>query len=131
MADWYQIDRKVLVLEKNISARDGELSDPAAAKAAADHNAFGIGPELGLEKSARHIGQFLREFLYSAVHQRRRARILAHQRLIQRTLADAFRGFAAERIRAAFPQWLAQPVQDLAERSLASTVAQKTIVILQ
>ena len=40
------------------------------AKAAADHDAFGVGPRLGLEEAPGDIGQFLGEFLDRAMHQR-------------------------------------------------------------
>ncbi len=54
------------------------------AKAAADHDAFGVGPGLGLEKAPRHIGQFLREFLDRAVHQRGGVDVVADQHLVER-----------------------------------------------
>ena len=101
------------------------------AKAAADHDAFGIGPGLGLEKALRHIGEFLREFLDRAMHQRGGVDVVADQRLVERALADGLGGFAAERILAVLLQRLAQAVQDLAERALAGAVAEKTVVVLQ
>src|SRR6266851_4794403 len=87
-ADRHQIDLEVLSLENDIGARNRKLADPALAKAAADHDAFGVGPGLGLEKPLRHIGELLREFLDRTVHQRGGADVVAYQGLVERTLAD-------------------------------------------
>src|SRR5207245_9844025 len=87
-AYWQQIDLEVLGLENDIGARNRKLADPALAKAAADHDAFGVSPGLGLEKSLGHMGELLREFLDRAVHQRVGADVIAHQRLVECTLAD-------------------------------------------
>ena len=51
-ADRHQIDLEVLGLEDDVGARDREFADPALPKAAADHDALGIGPGLGLEEAA-------------------------------------------------------------------------------
>src|SRR6267142_1226764 len=58
-ADRDQVDLEVLGLENDVGARDREFADPALPETAADHDAFGIGPGLGLEKAPRHIGEFL------------------------------------------------------------------------
>src|ERR1700730_396340 len=130
-ADRHQTDLEVFGLENDVGARNRKLADPALAKAAADHDAFGVSPGLGLEKSLRHIGQLLRELLDRAVHQRGGADVVAYQRLVERTLADGLRGFAAERVLAVFFQWLAQAVQYLAERAFTGAVAEKALVVLQ
>src|ERR1700686_5351438 len=130
-ADRHHLDFEVLSLENDIGARDRELADPALAKAAADHDAFGIGPALGLEKAPRHIRQFLREFLDRTVHQRSGADVVAPQSLVEPTFADGLGGFAAERILAVFLQRLAQRVQNFAERTFAGAVAEKALVVLQ
>ena len=49
-ADRHQIDVEILGLEDDVGAGDGEFADPALPKAAADHDALGIGPRLGLEE---------------------------------------------------------------------------------
>ena len=130
-ADRHQIDLEAFGLEHDVGARDRDFADPALAKAAADHDALGIGPGLGLEKAPRHIGQFLREFLDRAMHQRRRHDVVADQRLVELALGDVLGGLLAERILAVLLQRLAQRVQDLAERALAGAVAEKALVVLQ
>src|SRR3977135_2317288 len=127
----HQINLEVFGLEDDVGARDREFADPALAKAAADHDAFGVGPGFGPEKSARHMGQFLRELLDRAVYQCGGADVVADQGLVERGLGDGRSGFVAERILAAFLQRLAQRVQYLAEGALAGAVAQKALVVLQ
>src|SRR6266478_2317096 len=90
-----QVDLEILGLENDVGTRDREFADPALPKTAADHDTFGIGPSLGLEKALRHIGQFLREFLDRAMYQRGSVDVVAHQRLVKRVLADGLGGFAA------------------------------------
>jgi len=90
-----------------MSVRDREFADPAFAKAAADHDAPGIGPGLGLEKTLRHIGKFLGELLDRAMHQRGGADVVAHQGLVERALGDRLGGLAAEGVLAVFLQRLA------------------------
>ena len=97
-ADRHQVDLELLGLEDDVGARDRKLADPALPKAAADHDALGVGPGLGLEEAPRHIGQFLGEFLDRAVHQRRGVDVVADQRLVELALADLVGGFVAERI---------------------------------
>ena len=106
-ADRCHIDLEVFGLENDVGARDREFADPALAKAAADHDAFGIGPGLGLEKPLRHIGQLLREFLDRAVHQSGGMDVVAQQRLVERILADGLGGFASQGIAAVLLQRLA------------------------
>lgn len=130
-ADRHQIDLEPLRLEQDVGACDREFTDPALPKAAADNNAFGVGPGLGLEKTRRHIGQFLREFLDRAVHQGRRADVVAYQRLVERVLGDRFGGFIPQRVVAVFLQRFAQRIQYLAERALAGAIAEKTVVVFQ
>ena len=67
-ADRHHLDLEVLGLEDDLGARDRELAEPAVAKAAADHDALGLRPGLGLEETARDIGELLRELLDRAVH---------------------------------------------------------------
>ena len=55
-ADRHHIDLETFRLEEDGGAGDRELADPALAKPAANHDALGIGPGLGLEKSPGHIG---------------------------------------------------------------------------
>ena len=130
-ADRHQIDVEILRLEDDVGAGDGDLADPALPKAAADHDALGIGPRLGLQEPAGHIGQFLREFLDRAMHQGGSVDIVADQRLVEVALGDFVGGFLAQGIVAVFLQRLAQAVQDLAEGPLAGAVAEKALVVLQ
>ena len=69
-ADRNQVDLQPFGLEHDVGARNRQFPDPALAKAAADHDAFGVGPRLGLQKTRRHIGQFAREFLDGAMNER-------------------------------------------------------------
>src|SRR5215210_1303967 len=130
ITDWHQVDLEPIALEKQVGARDRKFADPAFAKAAADHDALGIGPGLALEKALSHIGEFLSELLDRAMNQRGGVNVVAHQRLIQRAFPDRLGGFAAERIVAGLLQRLAQRVQDLSERALAGTVTEKAVVVL-
>ena len=129
--DRHQIDLVALGLEDDVGARDRDLADPALAKAAADHDALGIGPGLGLEKAPGDIGQFLGEFLDRAVHQRRRHDIFADQRLVELALGDVPGGLLAERVVAVLLQRLAQGLQDFSEGALAGAVADKALIVLQ
>src|SRR5664279_489127 len=130
-ADRHQIDLEVGVLENDVGARNRKLADPALSKAAADHDAFGVGPGLGLEKPLRHIGELQRETLDRAMHQGGSMDVVPYQRLIQRALADRLGGFAAERVVAVLLQWLAQAVQNPAKCALAGAVPEKAFVVLQ
>lgn len=51
----------LFVLQQHRSAANRELTDAAAGKSAAEHDAFGIFPGLQLEKATKHAGKFLRE----------------------------------------------------------------------
>ena len=130
-ADRHQIDVEILRLEDDVGAGDGDLADPALPKTAANHDALGIGPRLGLEEPPRHIGQLLGEFLDRAMHQGGGADIGADQRLVEFALGNLAGGFFAQGIVAVLPERLAQAVQDLAESPLAGAVAEKAFVILQ
>ena len=130
-ADRHQIDVEVLGLEDDVGARDGDLADPALPKTAADHDALGVRPCLGLQEPAGHIGQFLREFLDRAMHQRGGGDIVAHQHLVEVALGNFVGGFLAERIVAVLLQRLAQPVEDVPKSTLAGPVAEKAVVVLQ
>src|SRR6266513_2693753 len=129
--DRNQIDLEVFGFENDIGTRNREFADPALPETAADHDAFRAGPGLGLEKSPRHISEFLREFLDRAVHQRGSGDIVARQRLVEFALGDFTSGLVAERIVAVLLQRLAQRVQNLAERTLAGAVAEKAVIVLQ
>ena len=124
-ADRHQIDVEILGLEDDVGARDGELADPALPKAAADHDALGIGPRLGLEEPAGHIGQFLRELLDRAMHQGGGADIVADQRFVEVALGDFVGGFLAEGIVAVFLQRLAQPSRILRKAPLLARSPRK------
>ena len=98
---------------------------------AANHDALGAGPCLGLEKPPRHIGQFLGKFLDRAMHQRGGGDIVADQRLVEFALADIAGGFLAQGIVAVLLQRLSQVVQYLAEGSLAGAIPEKAFLVLQ
>src|SRR5579871_3029227 len=59
-----QVDLVAFALEQEIGARDRKLADPALAKAAADHDALGIGPGLQLEQARGHMRQFAGELTH-------------------------------------------------------------------
>ena len=130
-ADRHQVDLEFLGLENDVGARDREFADPALPEAAADHDAFGIGPGLGLEKPPRHIGQFLGEFLDRAMHQGGGVDIVADQRLVEFALADVMRSLSCRADRRRCPSALRRPSRISAERALAGAVAEKAVVVLQ
>src|SRR6516165_12666135 len=122
IADRDKVDLEVLGLQDDLGARDRKLTQPAVAKAAADHDPLGLGPGLGLEKSPSNIGQFLRELLDRAMHDGGGLGIVAGQHLIQRLLADLLRGLVAERVLAGLAQRLAPAIENLAESTLRGAV---------
>ena len=108
------------------------LADPALPEAAADHDALGIGPRLGLEEPAashrpapgriprsRHApGRRRRHRRPPAPHRGRSWRISSVDFLPKGSSPFFFSG-------------LRSAVQDLAESALAGAVAEKTLVVLQ
>src|SRR5258708_5270478 len=129
--DRHQVDLEVFGLENDVGAGNGELADPALPETAADHDAFGIRPGLGLEKFSGHMRQFLRKLLDRAMHQCRSMDIVADQRLVEFALGDLLGGFFPQGIVAVFLQRLAQGVQNCAKRPLAGAIAEKAVVVLQ
>src|SRR4030081_2387504 len=93
MADRQHLDLEVLVLEDDFGARDGEFAEPASAKTAAYDDALRLLPGLGLEEAARDVGEFLREVLDGAVHDRRGLGFVADQDGVEHLLADVFGRF--------------------------------------
>jgi len=65
------------------------------------------------------------------VHHGRGLDVVADQDGIQRLLADVLRRLLAERVLPRLAQRLAPTVENLAERALAGTVAEKAVLILQ
>ena len=130
-ADRHQIHLEAFGFEQNIGAGNGEFADATLAKTAADHDALGVGPRLGLQEFRGHIGQFAGEFLDRAMNQSGSTDVLAHQGRIELAFGDFLRGFAAERVVAVFLQRLAQIVEDLAKGPLAGAVAEKAVIVLQ
>ena len=128
-ADRDQVDLQPFGLEHDVGARDRQFPHPALAKAAADHDALGIGPGLGLEKAPGHAGQLHGEFLDRAVHHGCGRDIVAGQDFVERALVDLVGGFLAERIVAGFLQRLAPGLQNLLEGPFAGAVAQKSVVV--
>ena len=94
-ADRHQVDLKILGLENDVGARDREFTDPALPKATADHDAFGVGPGLGLEEPTRHVSKLLGECLDRAMHQGGSVNVVADKHLVERALGDRLGGFAA------------------------------------
>src|SRR6185312_2255745 len=130
-ADRHHLQLEILGAQDDLGARDRKLAEPAVAKAAADHDALGLRPGLGLEEAPRYIGQFLRELLDRAVQQGRSLGVVTDQHVVEGLLADLLRGHVAERILARFAQGLAPAVEDLAESTLGGTVAQEALLVLQ
>src|SRR5882757_3307523 len=130
-ADRHHVDLETLGLDDDVGARDRKLAEPAVAEAAADHDALGLGPGLGLEKAAGDIGEFLGEFLDRRVYHHRGFDIVADQDGVEHLLADLVRGLVAERVLAGLFQRLAPTIEYLAERALAGTVAQEAVVVLE
>ena len=129
--DRHYIDLEILRPEDDFGTRDRELSELAIAKAAADHNAFGLGPGLGFQKPPRHIGELLCELLDRTMHDGRRFGVVADQDGIEGLLADLVGGLVAERVLAGFLQGFAPPVENLAERAFGGAIPEKAFVVLQ
>jgi hypothetical protein len=81
---------------------DGEFAEAAVPKPAAHHDAPGLLPSLGLEKSASDVGELLRELLDGALHDRRSLCIVSDQDGVENLFADVFGRLLAERIFAGF-----------------------------
>ena len=94
-ADRHQVDLEVFCLEDDVGAGNREFADSALPKAAADHDALGVGPGLGLEEFPGDMRQFLRELLDRAVHQCRSMDIVADQCRVQIALGDLVGRFLA------------------------------------
>ena len=131
MADRQHLDLEVLVLEDDFGARDGEFAEPAIAKTAAHHDALGLLPGLGLEETARDVGEFLCEVLDGAVNDRRGLGVVADQDGVEHLLADVFGWLLPERIFAGFAQRLPPPVENVPESALAGAVSEESFLVLQ
>ncbi len=68
VADQRQVEIRMVFFQQDGGPADGQFADPAAAKAAADHQAFGIAPGLQLEEAPDHRVEFLGEILDGALH---------------------------------------------------------------
>src|SRR4051794_31247016 len=130
MTDRDHVDLKTLGDEDDLGARDRELAQPGIAKTAADHDALGLGPGLGLEETPRDVSELLGEVLDGAMHHRPGLGVVADQDGVQRLLADLVRRLLAERVLAGLAQRLAPALEDLAERALAGTVADEAVLVL-
>ena len=131
VADRQHLDLEVLGLQDDLGARDGEFAEPAVAKAAADHDAFGLLPGLGFEEAAGDVGELLREILDRAVHDGRGLGVVADQDGIEHLLADVLGWLLAERVFSRLAQRLSPLVEDVPEGALAGAVPDKSFVVLQ
>ncbi len=57
IADGLEIDCDLVSLEDHRRASDRKLADSAGAEAAADHDSFGVAPDLELEEAADNDGE--------------------------------------------------------------------------
>jgi hypothetical protein len=131
VADRQQLDLEVPGLEDDLGARDGELAEPAVAKAAADHDALGLLPGLAPEEAPRDVGELLRKILDGAVHHRGGFGVVADQHGVEHLLADVLGRLLAERILARLAQGLAPLVENVAEGGFAGAIAEKPLLVLQ
>ena len=130
-ADRLHLDLEILRMQDDFRTRDGEFAQATIAKAAADHDALGLRPGLGLQEAAGDVGELLRELLDRAVHHGASLGVVADQDVVERLLADLVRRHLAERVLARLVQRLAPAVENLAERALRRPVAEETLVVLQ
>src|SRR5262245_8845955 len=97
-ADGTEVDRLALGLQQDGRPPDDQLTDPAGAEPAADHDALGVLPALRLHEAADHARQLLGEVLDRAVHDTRRLVIALRQELVELLLADLLARLLAERV---------------------------------
>ena len=131
IADDLDGDLDLLRLQDHRGAADGELADPAAGKAPADHQPLHILPALELEEAARHQGQFLGEGFDCALDDARRFGIAIGEQRIEAFLREHAARLVAERVVADLAQRLAPAFDELAERAFAGAVADEALVILE
>src|SRR6476646_2469542 len=131
VADGHEIDDHLLRFEYHGCTTDGELADPAGAKAAADDDLFRIAPRLELEEAADDEGELLREVLDCALHDPGGLEVSLREKRIELLPTDLAAGLIAERIVAGLAQRLAPAIEDLAERPLTGAVAEQAVLVLQ
>src|SRR4051812_38653238 len=131
IADRLQLDLELLVLQDDLGAGDRELAEPGIAKAAAHHDAFGLGPRLGAQEAPGHMGKLLGKFLDRGMHHGRGLGVVAHKDGIERLLADGLAILVSERILAGFAQRLAPAFQDLAEGAFGGAIAEEAVLVLE
>jgi hypothetical protein len=111
---------------------DRKLADVAGTQTAAHDDAFGLGPDLELEKAADDFGQLLSEFLDRRVHDTRGQRVFAGQDLVELGLGNLPRRGVAQRILVALLLELgAATIEDLAEGPAARAIADEALGLAQ
>ena len=100
------------------------------AKTTADHDALRVAPGFQLEKSLRHAGEFLGEFLDGALHDAAGFKVSARKNLVELLAADVLARILAERIGVQFAQRLAPFVQKLVKGATAGAIADKAVLVL-
>src|SRR5262249_10368082 len=113
VADGHEIDRHLVRFEDHGCATDGELADPAGAKAAADDDPFRIAPRLEFEEAADDEGELLREVLDCALQDPGGLWVSLREQRIELLPADLAAGLVAERILARLAQRLAPALEEL------------------
>src|ERR1700712_1173630 len=90
MSNRHHVDLKLLVLQYDLRARNGEFTEPAITKPATNHDTLGFLPSLRFEETSRDVGEFLREILDRTMYYRRRLGIVTYQDSIEHFLCRHF-----------------------------------------
>src|SRR5579871_2156317 len=129
-SDRRHIDVEPFRSQDDLRAGDGEFAEPARSEAAPDHNPRGPLPRLCLEKPAGDVSELLGKLLNRAVNDRSRLNVVAHQRSVERLLADTFGRLRAKRVLTRLSACLAPFLENVAERAPTGAVAEKAVAVL-
>ena len=123
-----QVDVDLLALQDHRGAADRQLAHPAAAHAAADHDALDLAPVLQLQQRAHHGGEGLGEFLDHAMHQAGGLGVAVGQQRVELLARDVLGRRVAQRVvLGAVADALAPVVQQRLEGAAAGTVAEEAL----
>ena len=128
-ADQLEIDVDTLGLEQHGGPAHGQLSDPAAAEAAADDETLGVAPLLDAQKLLNDDGKLLGELLDGALDDAGCFRLALLQDVGKLGLADLVARLVAEGVLPKLFQWLSPFLEDVPERAFAGLVADEAVVV--
>ena len=129
VADQRQVEIGVVGFQQHGGAADRQFADTPAAKAAADHQAFGVAPGLQLEEAPDHGVKLLREILDGALHHARRLGVALDQQFLKMLLGDLVGFLIAKGVGAAFAHHVAPLCQEVAEGAFVGAVADKALIV--